>query len=75
VGSAGQREVGTRARGTTSASLAHWAVGGREGENARARQTDRRGPPVSAGGCTGAQGAPTWAKWAKLGFFLISGNF
>jgi hypothetical protein len=49
-----EREAGARARGTTPTCLAHWAGGGREGENrlsARARA-----------------GWPTWAKWAKLGF-------
>jgi hypothetical protein len=33
---------------------------GREG--ARARQTDRRGSPVSAGGRARAQAGPTWAN-------------
>jgi hypothetical protein len=46
-----EREAGARARGTAPTSLAHWAAGGRERENERARQTDRRGPPVSEGGC------------------------
>ena len=48
-------EAGAHARGTTPTSLAHWAAEGREGENARARQTNRRGPPISADGCAGAR--------------------
>jgi hypothetical protein len=38
-----EREAGARARGTAPTSLAHWAAGGREGENAWARQTARAG--------------------------------
>jgi hypothetical protein len=59
-----EREAGTRARGTAPRSLAHWVAGGREGDNARARQTDSQRGQVRGR----AQAGPTWAKWAKLGF-------
>jgi hypothetical protein len=57
-----EREAGTRARGTAPTNLAHWAAGGREGEITRARQTDRRGPPISVDGHAGAP-----VGWADLG--------
>jgi hypothetical protein len=70
-----EREAGARARGTTPISLAHWAAGGREGENARARQTDRRGPPISASRCVGARGLGRLGLNGPNWVFLISGNF
>jgi hypothetical protein len=59
-----EREAGTRARGTAPRSLAHWVAGGREGDNARARQTDSQRGQVRGR----AQAGPTWG-------FLISWNF
>jgi hypothetical protein len=69
VGTAGQRErVGAGGGGRTAlTALAH---GQREREGALARQTDRRGPPVSAGGRGRAQAGPTWANWARMAFSI-----
>jgi hypothetical protein len=56
-----EREAGARARGTTPTCLAHWAGGGREGEN---RLSARARAQASRLGLNG----PNWV-------FLISGNF
>jgi hypothetical protein len=72
VGSAGWREragAGKRNSVDRSAPPSSERETGRE--DARARQTDRQGPPASTGGCGRAQAGPTWANWARLVFSIF----
>jgi hypothetical protein len=78
VGSAGQREIGARARGTTLTNLVHGATREREGERTRGLA------PTGGTHLSGTKGVRAWARtrgaglngptWAKLAF-LFSGNF
>jgi hypothetical protein len=71
VGSAGQREKRVRVREERRRQA--WPTRQGEGERERPRGRDRLtgGDRLStwAGARARTQAGPTWAKWAKLGFF------
>jgi hypothetical protein len=73
VGLTRQRESGCRGKGTAHIARSHRAARGRGGVSARARQTDRRSPPVRAGGraCKLGRLGLTGPDWP----FLFPGNF